>query len=356
MKTLDLHIEGMDCADCTQHVKQAIACLPGVESVDVLLSTERASVRYDPNRLQLPEIQRAVTSAGYSASVESHTASRSNASFDRRIAVLLAAVVGTVLLVVGGEWLGLIETISDRVPWWIGFSIVLAGGFPIFRDVLQAAFRRRVTSHTLMTLGVIAALAVGQWITAAVVVMFMHVGAYVESYTAGRVRSAVKDLASLSPQIARVEHNGAEQLVPIAELNAGDIVVVRPGEAIPVDGEVIAGHATVNQAAITGEAMPVDKSTGDDVFAATMATLGSLRVRARQVGADTTFGRIVRLVEEAEAHRADVQRFADRFSAYYLPVVVTIAALTRLIRRDPLAIAAVLVVACSCSSRLLRHK
>ncbi|HEY1012682.1 MAG TPA: cation-translocating P-type ATPase, partial [Herpetosiphonaceae bacterium] len=146
--------------------------------------------------------------------------------------------------------------------------------------------------------------------------------------------------------------DGAEQQVAIDAVQVGDIVVVRPGEAIPVDGVVIAGQATVNQATITGESMPIEVGPDATVFAATLASLGSLRIRTTQVGADTTFGRVIRLVEEAEAHRADVQRIGDAFSAYYLPVVAVIAALTFLFRRDPLATAAVLVVACSCSFAL----
>ena len=130
------------------------------------------------------------------------------------------------------------------------------------------------------------------------------------------------------------------------------MVVVRPGELIPVDGEVIAGHATINQATITGESVPVDAGPGAQVYAATIAQLGSLRVRTVRVGPDTTFGRVVKMVEEAEAHRADVQRFADKFTGYYLPIVGTIALLTFLISRNPLSTAAVLVVACSCSIAL----
>jgi Cd2+/Zn2+-exporting ATPase/Cu+-exporting ATPase len=203
-----------------------------------------------------------------------------------------------------------------------------------------------------MTLGVAAALVVGQWTTAAIVVLFMYVGDYVERATSEGARRAVRDLTAMAPQTARVERDGVEYEVPIAEVRMGETVIVRPGERIPVDGEVLSGQAAVDQAALTGESMPVDAGPGTQVLAATVAQLGVLRVRATRVGADTTFGRVIRLVEEAEAHRASVQRFADRFSAYYLPVVVVLAALTYLIRRDPLATAAVLVVVCSCSIAL----
>jgi Cd2+/Zn2+-exporting ATPase/Cu+-exporting ATPase len=199
---------------------------------------------------------------------------------------------------------------------------------------------------------VLAALLVGEWATAVVVVFFMRIGDYAERFTAERARRAVKDLTALAPQRARVEREGVEAEVTIAEVRPGMTVVVRPGERIPVDGVVLAGYATLNQAAITGEALPVEVGPGATVFAATIAQLGALHVRATLVGRDTTFGRVITLVEEAEAHRADVQRIADRFSAWYLPVVTVVALLTFLLRRDPLATAAVLVVACSCSFAL----
>jgi Cd2+/Zn2+-exporting ATPase/Cu+-exporting ATPase len=266
---------------------------------------------------------------------------------------LFGIVVGAVLfIVVVGEWLGLLEAITERVPWPIGLAIVLVGGYPVFLNVIRASLKRQVISHTLMTIGVVAALTVGQWATAAVVVFFMRVGDYAERFTTERARRAVRDLTAMAPQTARVERNGAEQEVPIREVKVGETVVVRPGEKIPIDGEVVDGHATINQAAITGESMPVEAGPGAQVYAATIAQFGSLRVRVTHVGTNTTFGRVIKMVEEAEAHRASVQRIADRFSAYYLPVVTGIAVLTLLLRRDPLATAAVLVVACSCSFAL----
>ena len=266
---------------------------------------------------------------------------------------LFAVVLGTVLFVVVlGEWLGLFEAYTKRVPWPAGLGLVLLGGYPVFRGVLRAALRRRVTSHTLMTVGVLAALVLGEWATAMVVVLFMRVSDFAERFTTDRARRAIKSLAAMAPETARVARAGGEVEVPLAEVRVGETIIVRPGEKVPVDGEVIAGHATVDQATITGESMPAEAGPGARVFAATLTRLGSLRVRAIHVGPDTTFGRIVRMVEEAEAHRAEVQRWADRFSAYYLPVVVAIAGLTLLIRHDVLATAAVLVVACSCSFAL----
>ncbi|MCS6828583.1 MAG: cation-translocating P-type ATPase, partial [Caldilinea sp.] len=295
-----------------------------------------------------------VAEAGYTVpELAEEERTEAQAGYTRKVWTVLALVFGAVLFVVViGEWLGLFEQITARVPFAVGAALVVLSGWPVFANVVRAARKRQITSHTLMTLGVLAALTVGEWATAAVVVFFMRVGDYVERFTAESARTALRDLTALTPKQARVVRNGVEQEIPVEAVKPGEIVVVRPGEQIPVDGIVVEGHATVDQATITGEPLPVEVEPGSRVFAATIARLGSLRIRTERVGADTTFGRVVRLVQEAESNRADVQRFADRFSSYYLPIVVAIAALTFLIRRDPLATAAVLVVACSCSIAL----
>ncbi len=354
LQTIQLPVKGMDCAGCTQTVRKAIEKLPGVSSVEVLLSSERATITLDSKQTDVPAIRKAVANAGYTIPIETAEEALPTANpFTKRVLTLFGIVFAIVLfVVVFGEWLGLFHTLTDRVPWPIGVVIVLVAGFPIFRKVIQAALRRQIISHTLMTLGVLAALAIGQWATAAVIVLFMRVGEYAEHFTTEKARQAVKGLTNLAPKTARVERGGESVELPIEQVVMGDIVVVRPGEVVPVDGEVVSGQATLNQATITGEAMPVEAGIGAPVFAATIATLGSLRVRTTRIGKDTTFGRVITMVEEAESHRADVQRIADKASAYYLPVVAGIALLTFLIRHDPLATAAVLVVACSCSFAL----
>jgi Cd2+/Zn2+-exporting ATPase/Cu+-exporting ATPase len=344
----------MCCADEAQRVQRAIAALPGVESCEVRLAAEKAVVRCDPSRVAPGAIQEAVQRAGCSVAV---AAGRSHGlragGFGRVVRALFGAVVTVVLLVVVlGEWLGWLDAATDRVPWPVWLTLVLAGGYPVFRGVFRAALRRQVTAHTLMTAGVIAAGAVQEWAAALVAVLFMRIADSIEGFTTERARRAIRDLAAMAPRVARVERGGTEVEVPVEELRLGDVVVVRPGGQVPVDGEVVSGRATVDQAAITGESMPVEAEEGTSVFAASIVRLGMLRVRATRVGADTAFGRVVRLVEEAETHRAEIQRTADRFATWYLPVVLAIAFLTFLIGRDPLAAAAVLVVACSCAFAL----
>ncbi|MEU0479217.1 cation-translocating P-type ATPase [Streptosporangium sp. NPDC006013] len=316
---------------------------------DAASSAPVAETKPGREPLTLPEVSGGCCDDGCTVPAAA-PGSASRLAFARPVLTLFAVVVGLVLLVVvAGEWLGLFETLTDQVPYPIGLAVVLIGGFPIFAGVARAAWRRKVTSHTLMTVGVAAALIVGEWPVAAVVVLFMHTASYAERFTTERARKAVRELAALAPATARIEREGTEVEVAIEQVRPNDVVVVRPGEQIPVDGVVIAGRATVDQAAITGEPMPVEAGPGATVYAASFAALGSLRVRTSAAGEHSTFGKVVTLVEQAETSRAPVQRIADRFSAYYLPVVLAVAALTFILSRDVLATAAVLVVACSCS-------
>ncbi len=353
VEVIEVPIKGMDCADCTRHVKHAISQIEGVTSVEVLLGSEKAMITTESGTINLGQVRRAVSNAGYSVPTLEEDRKAAAGDSSRKILTVLAIVVGVVLFVaVGGEWLGIFDALTDVIPFGWGAAIVTIAGLPIFIDVIRAALQRQVTSRTLMTLGFIAALAVGQWTTAGVLVFMMHVGNYVENFTANKSRNALKNLASMVPQTARVERNGQETIVPVSEIVAGDLVVVRPGENIPVDGKVDSGDASINQAAITGESMPVDASHGKQVYAATLVQSGSLKVKAIHVGKETTFGKVVKLVEEAESEKGEVQLFADRFSTFYLPVVAGIGLITWIVRRDPLAAAAVLAVACSCSIAL----
>ncbi len=354
-QTLEIPISGMDCAECTMHVQHAIEKLPGVQSVHGFLGTEKAVVKLDLAQVDMSTIRAAVQGAGYDvpASDSPKVDPVSMGDFNRRLTILLVSVFAIILsVVIFGEGLGLFDFLNELIPFPLGVLFVMAGGYPVFMNVIRATLKRQIISHTLMTIGVIAALVVGQWVTAALVVVFMRVGDYVENFTTESARRAVKELTSLAPQTARVERDGTEVEVLVTEVKVGATIIVRPGEKIAVDGEVISGQATIDQSAITGESMPIEAASGTHVYAATIAKLGSLRIRAERIGTDTTFGRVVKMVEEAEAHRANVQQIADKFSAWYLPVVAVIAGLTFLLTRNPLSTAAVLLVACSCSFAL----
>lgn len=345
----------MDCTECTQHVQHAIAGVNGVKKVDVFLSSEKAIVQLNPSVVNMAEIRTAVKNAGYSVAKdeEEKTPNAMLADFSRRMFTAFGLAFGAVIIIVVlGEWLGWLDGLTEFIPFPVGVALVLLGGAPIFFNVIRAALKKQVIAHTLMSVGAIAALVVGEWTTGMVVIFFMHIGNYTERLTAEGARRAVKDLTAMAPQIARVERDGEEKEIPIAEVEMNDVVIIRPGETIPVDGEVIAGHAAVDQSSVTGESMPVEAGIGSQVRGATILKQGTLKVRTQAVGAQSMFGRVIKMVEEAEAHRANVQQFADKFSAYYLPIVAGIAALTFLLSRNALATAAVLLVACSCTIAL----
>ena len=353
---LEVPVRGMDCAGCARTVQQAVADVRGVRAADVRLAAEKAVVELDPDEpASHADVRRAIERAGYAVPDEDReaTAEAWGAALSKRVLGLFGLIFGVVLLVVvAGEGLRLFDSVTERVPMAVGVGLVLLLGYPVFAQVVRATLQGRVIAHTLMALGALAALLAGEWVTAAIVVFFMRAGDYAERFTTEQARESVRSLTRMAPQTARVERGSDLEEIPAEDVRPGDVVRVRPGERVPVDGVVLEGHATIDQAAITGESMPVEALPGTDVYAATIATLGTLRIRAMSVGRDTTFGRVIRMVEEAEGQRGEVQRLADRFSAYYLPVVALIAAGTYLLSRDLMATVAVMVVACSCAFAL----
>jgi len=350
-KVIELGIDGMDCAECVHHVTRAIEGIPGVHSADVRLASEKAIVELDDQGVTLASIKDAVNHIGYGVRLPDDPGIELKQKWQigELFGGLFAVLSAVLLVVVLGEWLGWFRSLTNLIPWPIYLLLILAGGWPVFRNVIRATIDRRVISHTLMAIGVLAAALVGEWASALLVVFFMRLGDGIERMTTDSSRGALKTLTALIPQQAHVQRIGEEQTVPVSEVAPGDVVVVQPGERIPIDGSVIRGVGSVDASTITGESLPIEAGPGTYVHAASMLQDGSLQIEADQVGKDTTFGRVIQLVEEAEANRGDIQRFADRFSGYYLPIVLLVALLTYILRRDPLAVAAVLVVVCSCA-------
>jgi len=201
-QTLEIPISGMDCAECTTHVQHAIEKLPGVQSVTVFLGTEKAIIRLDPAQVDVPTIRAAVQGAGYDvpASGSPKVDPVSMGDFNRQLTILLVSVFAIILsVVIFGEGLGLFDFLNDLIPFPLGILFVMAGGYPVFMNVIRATMKRQIISHTRMTVGVLAALFVGQWVTAALVVVFMRIGDYVENFTTESARRAVKKLQYISP-------------------------------------------------------------------------------------------------------------------------------------------------------------
>jgi len=254
--------------------------------------------------------------------------------------------VGLVGLAVIFCWLRLWEPVAAVDV--VGLAAVLAGGYPIYREALADIFSRRMTMELSMTIALAAALAIREVFTALVIVFFVLIAEGLEELTVGRGRKAIRNLLEFLPATAERKAGSGTETVPLGSLLPGDVVVIRPGGRVPVDGEVIEGHSFVDQSTITGESLPVEKTTGTSVFAGTMSQTGALVVRATTVGRDTAFGRIIEAVERAEESQAPVQRTADRLSGYLVYFALGCAAVTYLVTRDPRSTISVIIVAGAC--------
>ena len=254
--------------------------------------------------------------------------------------------IGLVAVASAAVWLRLWEPLP-RVSV-IGLTAALVGGYPIFEEAFSALRARRMTMELSMTIAVGAALGIGEFFTALVIVLFVLIAEVLERLTVGRGRRAIKDLLDFLPRQALVRRGGAAREVGAAEIAPGDVVVVKPGGRLPVDGVVVAGHSFVDQATITGESLPVEKVAGAHVYAGTINQSGALDVRAMRIGRETAFGKIVEAVEAAERSRAPLQKTADRLAGYLVYFAIGCAALTFLITRDVRSTISVVIVAGAC--------
>jgi heavy metal translocating P-type ATPase len=230
----------------------------------------------------------------------------------------------------------------------VAISATLVGGYPIFKEAIHDILDRRMTMELSMTIALLSALAIGEFFTTLVIVCFVLIAEVLEGLTVGRGRRAIKDLLDLLPKTVLIRCDDGAKEVQSDTILPGNIIVVKPGGRIPVDGDVIRGHSFVDQSSITGESMPVEKLPGTAVYAGTINKSGSLDVRASHVGADTTFGKIIEAVERAEKTRAPIQGIADRFAGYLVYFALASAVLTYLITRDLRATISVIIVAGAC--------
>ncbi len=230
----------------------------------------------------------------------------------------------------------------------IGLAATLIGGYPIFKEAFENIVERRMTMELSMTIALLSALAIGEFFTALVITAFVLGAEILEGLTVGRGRRAIQDMLDFLPQVASVLREGQIVEVPTQTILPGEVVVIRPGSRIPVDGQVISGHSFVEEAAITGEPMPSEKTTGKEVFAGTINQAGSLQVRADRLGKETTFGKIIEAVEKAEHSRAPIQKMADRLAGYLVYFALGAAVLTFLLTHNIRSTISVIIVAGAC--------
>ena len=254
-----------------------------------------------------------------------------------------------IVLILAGWLLETWTVVPPFVPASLSIFATLFGGFQRFVTGFRDMFHRKITVNVFVAVALVATLAVGEFRAAAIIVFIMAVAGALESFALDRNRRSITGLLDLSPHMATVRVGEEETTVPASQVRRGDVVLVRPGERIPVDGVVVRGHSSVNQAPITGESMPVEKSQGSDVFSGTLNEVGYLEIQTAKTGDDTTLARIVKLVQEAQQARAPVQEIADRFTVWFLPTVLVLAFVSYFVSGDIKVAVSVLLVACPCA-------
>ncbi len=341
MKKVNLKITGMHCASCSALVTRGLSKTEGVLSANVNLSTEKAHVEYDEGRADVQRLIDAVRKKGYGAAVSTE-ADKTVEELDkkREIEGLRLLLSFSIVLAVPAFLLGMIFM---EFPYRLYLLFLLSTPIQFiagarFYSGAWAALRNRTSNmDTLIVVGTTAAYAYSVWVmlakpmadqyfeTAAVLITFVLAGKYLEASAKGKTGEAIRKLMDLRPKTATVVRDGREAVISVDEVRAGDIVVVKPGEKIPVDGVITSGSTSVDESMITGESMPVEKTVGSNVIGSTINKHGGFQFKATKVGADTTLAQIIRLVEDAQGSRAPIQRFADVVSSWFVPSVIAIA-------------------------------
>jgi Cu+-exporting ATPase len=394
MENATFKLRGMSCASCANNIEEAIRSVPGVEKCSVNFGVEQATVQYNPRQTNPEDIQEAIEAAGYSAyslqeqemltgETDAEQAARQAESRKLKRRLILGGVV-TAILVLGG----LPMMTGVPIPWipmWLHnpvFQLVLTtpiqfwSGESFYEGAWKAFKRRTATMDTLVALGTSAAFFYSLFPTffpefflnqglspdvyyeiSAVVITLILLGRLLENRAKGQTSEAIRKLIGLQAKTARVIRNEQELDIPIAEVELGDIILVRPGEKIPVDGEIIAGSSTIDEAMVTGESVPVKKQLGDEVIGATLNKTGSFKFRATRVGKDTFLAQIVKLVQQAQGSKAPIQKLADQVTGWFVPVVIAIAIFTFVLWYNVMGnvtmalitTVGVLIIACPCA-------
>jgi P-type Cu+ transporter len=378
---LTLPVTGMTCAACAAGIEKVLGKREGVYDVAVNLATEKVTVRYDSSRLNRQDIVTAIEELGYGIGegevsesrpdVDREARERKELAARRRVMIFVMAVTIVTEAIMFLEY-----RYHLHIPYhnWImliaATPIVFWAGLPTHRGAIRSVRHGSANMDVLISLGTLAAYSWGvaaffmpntvSFMGIAGMIMAFHLlGRYLEALAKSKTSGAIKKLLELGAKTAHIMVDGMEKEIPVEQVQAGDIVIVRPGEKIPVDGEITEGYTTIDESMVTGESIPSEKTVGDTVVGATLNKNGVIRFRATKVGKDTFLAQIIRMVEEAQGSKAPIQELADRVTGYFVPVVITISLLTLTawlifggegaVGRAVFASIAVLVIACPCA-------
>lgn len=387
-----INIGGMTCASCVSNIEKALSEVPGVISVAVNLASEKATVEYLSGQVTLVDLKKAVEGAGYSVRDElsaegSIEVDAVAAGIQREIRILktkliVAGTIGIFMLLtaiseLSGEWMPSFLS-NHYLLWVLATPVQFWAGWQFYQGFWAGLKHKRANMNTLIAVGTSAAYfysvaavlfpdffeaggraAAVYFDTAVIIIALILLGRFLEIRAKGQTSEAIKKLIGMQAKTARVVRGGEDIDIPVEEVVAGDIVIVRPGEKVPVDGMIKEGYSSIDESMVTGESMPVEKKVGDGIIGATINKTGSFRFEATKVGKDTVLSQIIKLVEEAQGSKAPIQRLADLISAYFVPVVIGIGLLTFVlwyfIGPEPaltfalLNFVAVLIIACPCA-------
>lgn len=393
METTTLKLQGMSCAACAKNIEDAIRSVEGVNECSVNFGAEQATIAYDSRKTNLAEIQQAVDDAGYSAQPMQENVLADEEDADQRerqvqnrklrrkvwVACIISAVlvIGSLPAMLGLPIPWIPMELHDPLTQLILTTPVLFWcGASFFIHAWKALKRHTATMDTLVAIGTGSAYLYSlfptffpQWFiaqglapdvyfeAACVIIALLLLGRLLEHRAKGRTSEAIRKLIGLQARTARVIRQGQEMDVPIAEVTVGDLVIVRPGEKIPVDGEIIEGRSTIEESMVTGESVPVSKQVGDEVIGATLNKTGRFIFRATRVGKDTFLAQIVKLVQQAQGSKAPIQRLADQVTGWFVPVVIAIAIATFILWYNVMGnvtmalipTVGVLIIACPCA-------
>ena len=340
-----LNIEDIHCGDCALNIERSVEHLAGVLSAEVSYVLSTATVYYDPHRVEEDHIKRAITKPGYA--VRETLAAKTRAFWKERRGFVFLGLSGmTLALSWILEWTGLGP---PSLPAGFAIASLILGGYPIMKSAIQTLLIPDLNVDTLVSIAAFSATAVGAYHEAAAVLFIMLLGESLEGVTVGKARKAISSLIQLSPKMAWVTRGGQEVQIPIEEVKPNEVIIVKPGERIPVDGKIISGCGSINQSTLTGESIPIEKGAGDKVYCGTINEAGSCEIEATQVADDTKLAQIKRLILEAQAEKSPTQRVMDRFSRYFIPAILLIALLTFLITGESIRAITILIVACPCA-------
>ena len=361
----------MDCPSCAGKVTKSVETLEGIIETDASPTTGTLAVEYDPGKSTEQEIFERITAAGYT--VEDDASEDSGVRFGAPRAVWrsqrgIATLAGAVLVTLGMVLHFLVPTADPHLldlagrPYNVSHALFVASaalaGAPILRNGYYSARTRSLDIDFLMSAGIVGSVATHHPFEGAMLAVLFSIAELLERFSMDRARGSLRELMELSPETATVRRNGEEETVPVETVAVGETVVVRPGEKIPTDGVVSEGNSAVDQAPITGESVPVDKTEGSEVYAGTINEVGYLEIEVVSESSDSTIARIVRMVKDAQREKTDREQFVDRLASVYTPIVVVIALLTML--GPPLVLGAswntwflrglaLVVIACPCA-------